>query len=169
MNIYQVGKDIRQVLEWYPDSLPPDKRGLLIASGIARGISLELPIPSAPLDNLHGHYLATHYQVVSDIVADINEHYVILVEETMKMVFQFYKIRYDVYHVEDNMFGLLTAVAASTANDSISPLVSELLQNETKAFDTSADYFYQWRAIVKDLTESIRTARADPESAPVAG
>lgn len=157
MNNYTIGKNIRECVERFPGELNPEKRKVLIASAIARAISISLPLPSSPVEVIYGYYANTHYQTVLAAVASINENYVIDVDTTMKLTFNFYKLRYDVLHTVDNMFGLI-GIIASYSHDSMPPMVSEILKEENSSKDAE-DYSRAWVRTVNSISEELMQAK----------
>lgn len=97
-----------------------------IEATVARIISLQLQLPSSPIDYPTNHYYDTHVEVVMKAVADINENYIIDTERVEQLVKAFYLMRYNlVFNARD--CSLFLAVAVSSATNVIPPKIADLV------------------------------------------
>lgn len=151
----KLGTEIRQLVNNFPASITNLDRQTIISTCIARAISLLLPIPSSPVEQIQSHYTLTHHSTVMQLVSEFNECIIINVVTTMDLVYKFYELRYNVCHSASDLPALVTALACCNP-DSFPTKVSDVITRASEAGEKSNDYFMGWDYFVQSCVREIK-------------
>lgn len=123
----KIAQKIPAILKALEVSMTLEERNTFVMASIARALSLDLQLPTSPLDGPEMHFIDAHALAVGARVAAINEEYIIDTTYLFDLVRQFYLLRYSLVHDARNSSRVFS-VAAMQAPDKIPGILATSLQ-----------------------------------------
>jgi hypothetical protein len=152
-----IASSIRRILnDSFPTALGDDNRKTAVAIGVGRAIAYSLDLPTSPVGDIRGYYLATYDRRACDIISAINEQYLVDVQLTRSIAMRYYELRYAIAHdptAMDQHFACLTPLLA----DFLPERVNNFLDREGGAVPNAA-----WQSLMQESGLMIRATIGDP-------
>ena len=169
MSQFQLGSNLRQLLQMFPASTSDLNRNTILSVCIARAIASQLPLPTSPVNEINSHYTLTHSQTVMELVSSYNETIIIDVRLTMDLAFKFYRLRYDVCHGVTDTPNLLSVISVFNP-DNFPKQVNDVLKRENQNPGEDLNSYYMlWddaiQACVREIKERERALTGGVSSA----
>lgn len=150
----KIGINIGAIMEQYKSKYNPQAKERLVALSLARAISVQLQLPSSPVNNVFVYYASTHNDRVCGIISEINENYIVDTKFTAEMTFKLYKLRYRmVYEAQQ----LTRALFATYFDDDSIP--QDLLDMAGQLFTPETDEVFT--CLIKEFMNAGIKADAD--------
>lgn len=147
---------IRRVLnESFPKTLGEETRKTAVAVGIGRAIAYALDLPTSPVGDVRGYYLATYDRQACDIITAVNEQYLLEVELTRSVAMRYYEMRYALVfnpNALDEHFATLAPLLA----DFLPERALRVLQQEGDSIPGKA-----WSALLGEASLAIKRTQGE--------
>lgn len=76
------------------ESTPTENRSAFVTLLVSRAIAFNLQLPTSRVENIYDFYIASHLATVERLVSEINESFVIPVQDTIKATRELWVARY---------------------------------------------------------------------------
>lgn len=152
-----IASSIRRILnESFPTALGDDNRKTAVAIGIGRAIAYSLDLPTSPVADIRGYFMATFDRRSCDIISAVNEQYLIDVQLTRSVAMRYYEVRYAIAFDPcslDEHFACLTPLLG----DYLPERVNIFLEREAGAIPNTA-----WKSLMSETGLIARATIGDP-------
>lgn len=131
MNL-QIVNTINSLKSLIPATYTQEEYQRFIELSIARAVAVSLQLPTSAVTSAESFFMGTPTHQASEIVSEINEHFILNVGQVMKLVRSFYLLRYNLVYSARALSASLAAAAAVETDllDATTVAVTTKLNNQ---------------------------------------
>ena len=162
--IAQIAQVVRLMLQRTGLNLEENQKPAFVAVSLARAINTILPIPTSPVNSVDAHYASSFDEYVRQIIAEINENYILDVRSCRDMCAKIYRFRYNMCHDASFFMANLTEFAPA-AKDMFSTDTMAIIEME-RSIEDRANISRLWVDLTYEIANSLRQ-NTDVNGAPM--